>query len=422
MEVIANEHHQRLAAQHLAHMFKLAFRNIFRNRLRTFLTLAAISSGVAAIIVSGGFVEDVFVQLRESTIHSRLGHIQIVRSGYLDYGRRDPMRYLIETPETLIPRIRAIPHVQAVMTRVNFSGLANNGRADLPIIGEGVEADKEAQLGTAMIFIAGHTLRDTDPFGVIVGEGVASALQLKLGSPLNLTVNTTQGALNSLEFRVIGIFRSFSKDFDDRAVRITQASAQELLFTQAIHNVVIALDETTRTEQTVSLLKQMLGKGKYEVKPWFELADFYNKTVALYKRQFGALQFIILVMLVLSVASTVNMVVYERTGEFGTLLALGLKRLDIMKMVLIENALLGVMGGVLGIGLGMLVALIVSAVGLPMPPPPGSNAAYTASIRIVPMLLITAALTGAAAAALAAILPGRRASRLPIVNALRHNI
>lgn len=403
-------------------MFKLAFRNIFRNRLRTALTLAAITSGVAAIIVSGGFVEDVFIQLRESTIHSRLGHVQIYRAGYLDYGRRDPMRYLIERPQPLIDQVRAIPHVQAVMTRVNFSGLANNGRADLPIIGEGVEASKEARLGTAMIFIAGHTLRDTDPFGVIVGEGVATALQLKLGSPLNLTVNTSQGALNSLEFTVTGIFRSFSKDYDDRAVRITQTAAHELLYNSAIHSVVVALDNTAHTNAVVSQLKNRLDKLGYEVKSWQELADFYNKTVALYKRQFGALQLIILIMLVLSVASTVNMVVYERTGEFGTLLALGLKQGQIFRLVLLENALLGLVGGALGVVVGLMLALVLSEIGLPMPPPPGSNAAYTASIRIVPWILAMAALTGAAAAALASVLPGRRASRLAVVDALRHNI
>ena len=71
-------------------MFKLAFRNIFRNRLRTSLTLAAIITGVVAIIISGGFVEDVFVQLREATIHSRIGHMQIFRRGYIEYGRREP--------------------------------------------------------------------------------------------------------------------------------------------------------------------------------------------------------------------------------------------------------------------------------------------------------------------------------------------
>lgn len=403
-------------------MFKLAFRNIFRNWLRTGLTLAAIVSGVAAIIISGGFVEDVFVQLREATIHSRLGHAQIYRAGYLDYGQREPASYLIEQPQPLVEQVRAIPHVKEVMTRVNFSGLANNGRADLPIIGEGVEADKEARLGTAMSFIAGHTLQDADPFGVIVGEGVAAALQLKPGSPLNLNVSTPDGALNTLEFTVVGIFRSFSKDYDDRAVRIAQAAAQELLYTPAIHSVVVALDDTAHTDAVVAALRDKLGKSGYEVKPWHELADFYNKTVALYKRQFGALQFIILVMLVLSVASTVNMVVYERTGEFGTLLALGMKRRQIFRLVLLENTLLGLVGGVLGVAAGLALAATISAIGLPMPPPPGSNAAYTASIRIVPWILALAAVTGAAAATFAALLPGRRASRLVVVDALRHNI
>lgn len=403
-------------------MFKLAFRNIFRNRLRTGLTLAAIVSGVAAIIISGGFVEDVFVQLRESTIHSRLGHAQIYRAGYLEYGQQEPTRYLIEQPQPLVDKVRAIPHVQDVMTRVNFSGLANNGRADLPIIGEGVEADKEARLGTAMSFIAGHTLQDDNPFGVIVGEGVAAALQLELGSPLNLTVSTPDGALNTLEFTVVGIFRSFSKDYDDRAVRIPQAAAQELLFTPAVHSVVVALTDTAHTEAAVRELKKQLEPLGYDVKSWQELADFYNKTVALYKRQFGALQFIILVMLVLSVASTINMVVYERTGEFGTLLAVGLKRRQIFGLVLLENSLLGLVGGALGVLVGLLLAAGISAIGLPMPPPPGSNTAYTASIRIVPWVLGLAALTGAIAASVAAILPGRRASRLVVVDALRHNI
>jgi putative ABC transport system permease protein len=403
-------------------MFKLAFRNIFRNRLRTALTLAAIVCGVAAVIVSGGFVEDVFVQLRESTIHSRLGHAQIYRKGYLEYGQREPTRYLIEDPQPLVEKVRSIPHVRDVMTRVNFSGLANNGRADLPVIGEGVEADKEARLGTAMSFIAGHTLQDADPFGVVVGEGVAAALQLKPGSQLNLTVNTPGGALNTLEFTVAGVFRSFSKDYDDRAVRIPQASAQELLFTPAIHSVVVALDDTAHTDAVVSQLKVRLGKPGYTVKSWQELADFYNKTVALYKRQFGALQLIILVMLVLSVASTVNMVVYERTGEFGTLLAVGLKRRQIFRLVLLENTLLGLVGGLLGLVGGLALALAISGIGLPMPPPPGSNAGYTASIRIVPWVLAMAAVTGAAAASLAALLPGRRASRLAVVDALRHNI
>jgi putative ABC transport system permease protein len=403
-------------------MFKLAFRNIFRQRLRTALTLAAIITGVVAIIISGGFVEDVFVQLRESTIHSRIGHVQILRGGYLEFGRRDPARYLIAQPKAMVDAVQALPHVQAVMTRVNFSGLANNGRADLPIIGEGVEPGREAQLGTATTIVAGRPLKDADTFGAVIGEGVAAALHLRPGSFVTLMVNTPEGALNTLEYEVVGVFRTFSKDYDDRAIRIPLSAAQELLFTKSVHSAVVLLDDTAATDAVTAAIRARLEPLGYVVKPWHELADFYQKTEALYRRQFGALQSIILVMLVLSVASTINMVVYERTGEFGTLLALGLRRRQIFKLVLLENALLGLLGSLLGVVAGGALAGLISGIGISMPPPPGSNVGYTAVIRLVPWVLVVAALTGALAAVMAAVLPARRASRLPVVDALRHNI
>ena len=403
-------------------MFRLAFRNIFRNRLRTSLTLAAIIAGVTAVIISGGFVEDVFVQLRESTIHSRIGHVQIFRHGYTEYGLREPFRYSIEKPQFITDTAQSIPHVQAVMNRLNFSGLANNGRADLPIIGEGIEPDKEAQLGTATTIIAGRQLRDTDTFGAVIGEGVSAALNLRPGNFMTLMVNTAGGALNTLEYEIVGVFRTFSKEYDDQAVRIPLSSAQELLFTQSAHSVVVLLDDTSTTDTVASILKNKLELLGYEIKPWYELADFYQKTEALYRRQFGALQFIILVMLVLSVASTVNMAVYERTGEFGTLLALGLRQRQIFTLVVLENTLLGLLGSVLGVIVGMLLAGIVSGVGMDMPPPPGSNIGYIATIRLIPEVLAVAMLTGVLATVIAALLPARRTSRLAIVDALRQNI
>lgn len=403
-------------------MLKLAFRNIFRNRLRTALTLAAIITGVIAVIISGGFVEDVFVQLRESTIHSRIGHVQIFRRGYTEYGQREPARYMIDQPKVVMDAIQSIPHVQAVMARVNFSGLANNSRADLPIIGEGIEPGKEELLGTATTIVAGRQLRDTDAFGAVIGEGVAAALHLRPGSFVTLMLNTAEGALNTLEYEVVGVFRTFSKEYDDRAVRIPLVAAQELLFTRSAHSVVVLLDDTSATDVVTATLKARLEPLGYEVKPWYELADFYQKTEALYRRQFGALQSIILVMLVLSVASTINMVVYERTGEFGTLLALGLRQRQIFKLVLLENTLLGLLGSLLGAIMGVALAAMISGIGIAMPPPPGSNIGYTATIRLVPWVLGAATLIGALAAVMAAVLPARRASRLPVVDALRHNI
>jgi len=403
-------------------MFKLAFRNIFRNRLRTGLTLAAIVSGVVAIIISGGFVEDVFVQLREATIHSRTGHIQIFRHGYTEYGRREPARYVIAQPKLILDAVQSVPDIQAAMLRVNFSGLLNNGRSDLPIIGEGIEPDKEERLGTATTVVAGRPLRDTDTFGMMIGEGVAAALHLRPGSLATLMVNTSEGALNTLEYEVIGVFRTFSKEYDDRAVRIPFSAAQELLFTRSAHSIVLLLNDTGATDAVTATLRTRLEPLGYEVKPWYELADFYKKTEALYQRQFGVLQIIILVLLILSVASTINTVVYERTGEFGTLLALGSRPRQIFKLVLLENALLGLLGSVLGMILAIALAGMITSVGITMPPPPGSNIGYTGTIRLVPQVLIVAILIAALAAVIAAVLPARRASRLVVVDALRHNV
>ena len=105
-------------------------------------------------------------------------------------------------------------------------------------------------------------------------------------------------------------------------------------------------------------LKQVFSPSEYEVKTWYELADFYSKAVDLYRRQFAVLQLIILLMVLLSVANSVNMAVYERVGEFGTLMALGNKQGDIFRLVLKEYMLLGLLGAGLGVVFGVILAWV----------------------------------------------------------------
>ena len=126
-----------------------------------------------------------------------------------------------------------------------------------------------------------------------------------------------------LILRSIGIFQSFSNDYDARAIKIPLAAAQELLGSQGMNALVISLKKTEDTDRVAAWLKEQLGPSDLEVKTWVELNDFYEKTVELYKSQFGVLQLIILVMVLLSVANSVNMSIFERTGEFGTMMALG---------------------------------------------------------------------------------------------------
>jgi putative ABC transport system permease protein len=402
-------------------MWKLAFRNVFRQKFRTVLTLAAISFGVVGLILSGGFVEDIFVQLREATIHSRLGHLQVSRAGYSRFGRRAPYEYMIEDAERQTEILLRTEHVIDVLPRLNFVGLLGNGRANFAIVGEGVDPNKEARLGSYVTIAAGRPLAGRDKYSILLGEGVAATLKLAPGDAASILLNTPDGALNSLDFEVVGVFRTYSKDYDDRGVRIPLAAAKELLATSGVHSLVLSLDRTASTEEVAATLRQRLPSGDFEVKTWLELADFYQKTVDLYERQFGVLQIITLCMVLLTVANSVNMTIFERTGEVGTLMALGNRQNEVWKLVMNENLILGIVGAVSGVAIAISLALGISALGIPMPPPPNADAGYVAYIRLVPSVIVKAFLTGFLATSIAAVLPALRASRLPVVEALRQN-
>ncbi len=403
-------------------ILRSSLRNLLRQKGRTGMTLASIVFGVIGLIVSGGFVEDVFIQLREATIHSRFGHLQIYKEGFYANGVKEPYNYMVAAPEEVRTAVAVMPGVVDAMMRLTFFGLLNNGKTDLPIVGEGVEADKEAKLGSHLFLIAGRHLEGDDVSGILLGEGVAKSLAVSVGEYVTLLANTPEGALNSLEFKVVGIFRTYAKDFDDRAVRIALPAAQELLGVQGVHAVVVSLADTLSTDAFASRLAAELGRRGLEVKTWFELDDFYAKTVDLYQSQLGVLQFIILIVVLLSVANSVNMSAYERVGEFGTLKALGSHDWHISLLIIVENVILGLIGATLGVVLGVVLALALSALGIPMPPPPNSNAGYTAYIRIVPDVLVLSFAIGFLATVCSALLPARAVARVPVVEALRQNI
>lgn len=393
-----------------------------RQKVRTAMTIGAIAAGVVSLVLAAGFVADIFVQLRESTIHSQLGHIQVYRKGFFEFGTQSPAKYLIENPDALKQRIVGIAGAQDAMARLRFSGLLNNGRADLAIVGEGVEPAGEQRLGTYLELVQGRALGDSDTFGIVLGEGVASSQKLAPGDHVTLLINTPDGAINTLDFEVVGVFRSFSKDYDARAVRIPLPAAQELLTTAGANSIVVSLEHSEQTDAAAERLRTGLEADGFEVFTWEELSDFYRNAAELYEIQFGVLRLIILGMVLLGVANSVNMSVFERYGEFGTMRALGDRNRTVLGLVLAENVLVGVAGAVVGVVLGVVLAWIISAIGIPMPPPPNSNTAYEAHIRLEPGAIAAAFAIGFGAAVAAALAPALRVSHSEISEALRRNV
>ena len=163
------------------------------------------------------------------------------------------------------------------------------------------------------------------------------------------------------------------------------------------------------------------GQG-LEVKRWQSLNDFYDKTVKLYDRQLGVLRLIVLLMVLLTVANAINMAVYERTGELGTMRALGNRSQSLFFLLMMEGLILGLIGSAAGVALGIALAKVISLLGIPMPPPPNANLGYTARIRVDPSGIASAFFVGLIATAAASYLPALRALRVSVVDALRENI
>jgi len=402
---------------------KIALRNVFRNKRRTGLTLLAIVFGAVAIIVFGGYAEQVYVGLRETTINSQLGHIQIFRQGYAEHAKREPESYLLdpETVKKVKDILEEIPEVQVVATRLNFSGLLSNGSTSIGVFGIGMEAELEAEMSSGLTIIKGEDLFADEEDAVLLGEGLAHTMEVQPGDVLTLLSSTADGAINALDVTVAGIFNTYAKEYDDRAMRMNLPHTKLLLYTDEVTRVVVLLKETAFTEKTASLLTARLKDAELEVeiKTWRDLADFYNSVKMMFGNLFGFIQIIVVVIVVLGIANTMMMTVMERTSEIGTIRALGTKKRGVMQLFLLEGLIIGVLGGLLGVFSGIGAAELISAMEIMMPPPPGASKGYPINIKIVPEVLSLSFGLAVVAALCSSFYPAFKASRLRIVDALR---
>jgi putative ABC transport system permease protein len=402
-------------------LFRLAVRNLLRSRGRTQMTVGVIAFGVCALMTSGGFVDDILDQLAEAVIRSQSGHLQISKEGFQRQGTRKPDQYLIDDAGGVIQEVRHRIERFDAMSRISFSALMSNGRKDYAVLVEGIEAAPEENLGTFLRVLNGRRLNERDVDAAMIGDGLASALGLGPGDHATLIAATTGGATNSVDVEIVGIFQTFSREFDARVARVPLPLAQELFGTQGVNRVVVLLDETKRTEASAEALRGAMGAIGLEVSTWRELNDFFGKTEQLYEQQFGALRLIIFFMVLLSVANSMNMTLFERQAEFGTMRALGNRGRHVMQGVLTEGLLLGLGGAGIGVAFGVLLAQGISAVGIPMPPPPNSNSGYIARIAVDAWSAVSAFAVGVSAALLGALFPAIRVSRTSIVDSLRQS-
>lgn len=399
----------------------LAVRSVLRQGRRTLIAVGAVSFGVIAMILASGFIEWLMDGMRESTIESQLGHIQVVRPGFVERGTSDPFGFVMEGEDAALATVKASSHVKIVAPRLGFNGLASKGENTLTFTGQGVSPEAEKVLSKSIRISRGRNLSAEDASEIIMGRGLAANLDISIGDVVVLMTTTAAGNINAVEAPVVGIFTSVSKEYDDSALRVPLRLAQQLVKVSGAQQWLVLLDDTDLTDAKLAELGATLSKDKLALIPWYDLADFYNKTRELFSSQLDVVKLIILMIIVLSISNTLSMSVLERVSEIGTSMALGLTRGRIRRIFLLEGVMLGVVGGAIGVLVGCTLALVLSRVGIPLPPPPGMEEGFDGQILLTVPIVAQAFAIAVISALVSSLYPAWKASRMNIVDALRQS-
>ena len=408
---------------------RYTFLNLFRQRRRSGVTLLAITLGGVAVFIFGGFVDYSFWALREQTIRTNLGHIQLYEKGYLSSGANNSLQYTIsnyDEVKKLLSADRMIASKIATITgQLAFTGIISqyDKGASTFFTGVGIEPQTSLVLGSLDKIISGSDLSRVELQDITMGSGIASALSAGYGDWVDMLVVNPEGGQNAMSSQVRGVFQSGIKEYDDTAIKMPLQTAQRLLQTHDVSKIIIMLRDTDQTDAVLAQINQLIAEHhlNLEARSWDDLAIFYHQVVNLFEGIFLFIKSIVSVIVVFMIGNTLMMNVIERTREIATLRALGLNQSYIGRLFVLEGIIIGIIGSGLSVSFGILIATLININGIPMPPSPGYTQGYLAFVmwdQDINLFWFSCALP-LVTALIASIIPARRASKLVIAQAFR---
>ncbi len=427
-------------------LLKLAGRNLLRNRRRTAITLAAMIIGVGVMVVLRGFISGQQKVIVENIIDGRLGAVQVHRAGYLKNVLTSPLSLdMVDSPK-LRAKLAAIEGVVAVAPRIEFGAMISTpDKAPSPedgtplpedqqgktsfLVALGIEPATEAEVTPRRhAFVdKGRMFPKSDSEEVVLNADFAVGLDTQIQDPNRplppfeqrsaLLASDRDSALNGENVVLGGTFPSFAPG-DKRVGLVPLALAQRLLRMEGrVTEYAIAVRPLERADEVRDRIQTALG-SEYEVHTWAQLFPFVKALTGTQDFIFSIISGVFLTVVLLGIVNAMLMSVLERTREIGTMLAVGMRRRQIVALFLAEGFVIGLVGGLLGVCVGLLIVTWLNYSGIPLPAP---GATVPSIIRpfVSNGFLISAVIGTPLGAALATLWPAWRASRLRPVEALQ---
>ncbi len=396
----------------------LAARNLTRNGRRTGITLLGLTLGVAAALVLQAFVAGIFSLLGGVVVQGRTGAIQVHRAGHLQ-ADQDALKFTLPYDEALMARIAKVPGVKAVAPRMTFEATIGNGNQSTLALVTAVDPARDGNVCPARYANeVGRPVKPDDKSVAVLGLKLADGLRAKNGDELQLLASGESGQPNLLDIKLIGKIPAATEIDARRLVITTLVQAQELLqMPGRVTEYAVALDRDDRADEMRDVLQAELGKD-YQVVSWLDLLPQIRSVRTMLRAVLRIVVGVLLLLLVTAVANTMLMSVMERTREIGTMLALGMKREAIGRLLLMEASVLGGLGTLLGMSVGLGVVQVLFTVGVTFRPP-GADVPSTMHPDVDMLAVVVTVAIAFVGTVLAGVGPAKRAAKLSPAECLR---
>lgn len=402
----------------------LAWRNVFRHTRRTLITAAAISIGLATMIMSNTLMNGTDKMASENIIDYETGHLEIFRQGYYREEGVFPLDTIIEDPASVMERVRTHPGVAGVAERVKFQARVNTGVDELPVLAYGIDGERDAHVFMLERSVVEGRFLSADE-DILIGTDLARDLSLDVGSFVTVITKDRHGTFNAYDFFVAGLINTSHPLFDRNAVLMPLNVAQRLLdLGDGATEVCVRVKKHTRLADVKADLAGMLGAG-YECYTWRELNAAIFEISGFKRFSQFMIALVVLIIAAVGIVNTMLMAVMERIPEIGTLKAMGFRNHSIIKMFVLEGGIIGAFGSLLGCLLGFVVSLYFSVHGVDFSGFFGDmDIGYPIKMVIKGEIdygmMLFVFLFGVAVTILVSLWPVRMATRLEPVDALRH--
>lgn len=402
--------------------YQLAWRNLWRHPRRTWLTTGAMIFSNVLLIFAVSLQLGTYDMMVENGLRVLSGHLQIQHEKYFDKQR---INYSIPISDELVQQVNAVPGVAAVALRAEGFALASSAERSYGIQIMGVQPTREAQVSNLPgLVVEGRYLNDSAVEKIVLGRVLARNLKVAPGDEITIFGSGKDGSAAAAILTVVGIFESNITELDRAVAQIPLQNFQDIFSMQGeVHRAVITtydLEQVPAVEQAVSQL--IADTSSARVLDWDTLQPELRQAI---QADMASISFIYLVLIVLvafSVLNTQLMSVLERTREYGIMLALGLTPGRLGRLVLLETALMAVIGLVGGVLLGAALVAWLSQTGFTYPGMEEMSAKFNLPSRIYPPLSFGSAILGPAsifaASLVAALYPALRLRRLQPVEAM----